>query len=328
MPGAFNVPVTELIENGRLIAPEQIARDVRGRRRRSRQADDHELRLGRHRGDAVVRARRHRQAAEGALRRLLDRMGRPARPAGRDQGLAMARLPNARTGRARHRGRERHRPRHRAASARRRLVRRGARSAEDAARAAVPRLGALGDDHRRRRRRRDRRARCGAHRARALRPARRGGLQRRHHDPPADPPAVARRLAPRHRHQPDRDVPAGARGRSGRLRASKGSIVTIASTRALMSEPNTEVLFRLQGRAARAHPCARDQPRARRAGQLREPGLDRDQRLPTSSSAATTPSIRPGASASRRMWPRSWPSCSTARNPASSPAPISWSTAA
>ena len=78
MPGALNVPVTGLIEDGRLIAPEQIARAVRGRRRRSRQAGHHELRLGRHRGDAVVRARRHRQGAEGALRRLLDRMGRAA----------------------------------------------------------------------------------------------------------------------------------------------------------------------------------------------------------------------------------------------------------
>ena len=34
------------------------------------------------------------------------------------------------------------------------------------------------------------------------------------------------------------------------------------------------------------------------------------------------------ASASRRMWPRLWPSCSTAKDPASSPGPISWWTAA
>ena len=79
MPGALNVPVTELIEDGRLIAPEQIAAEIRRRRRRSRQAGHHQLRLGRHRGDAVVRARRHRQGAEGALRRLLDRMGRRGR---------------------------------------------------------------------------------------------------------------------------------------------------------------------------------------------------------------------------------------------------------
>ena len=43
---------------------------------------------------------------------------------------------------------------------------------------------------------------------------------------------------------------------------------------------------------------------------------------------ATTCSIRPAASAGRRTSPKSWLSCSTARNPASSPAPISWWTAA
>jgi thiosulfate/3-mercaptopyruvate sulfurtransferase len=40
---------------------------VRRGRRRSGEADHHQLRLGRHRGDAVARARRDRQAAAGAL---------------------------------------------------------------------------------------------------------------------------------------------------------------------------------------------------------------------------------------------------------------------
>ena len=78
MPGAFNVPVTGLVENGRLIAPDKISREVQGRRRRPRQARHHHVWLWCHRGDAVVRARRHRQDAAGALRRLVDRMGRPA----------------------------------------------------------------------------------------------------------------------------------------------------------------------------------------------------------------------------------------------------------
>ena len=77
-------------------------------------------------------------------------------------------------------------------------------------------------------------------RARPVRPARRRRRQCRHHDPQAAAPAVARGLAPRPRHQSDRDLPARPRGRRQPLRAAKGAIVTIASTRALMSEPNTE----------------------------------------------------------------------------------------
>jgi NAD(P)-dependent dehydrogenase (short-subunit alcohol dehydrogenase family) len=58
------------------------------------------------------------------------------------------------------------------------------------------------------------------------------------------------------------------------LRKARGAIVTIASTRALMSEPNTESLLGQQRRIARAHPCARDEPCPRGAGQLRQPRLD------------------------------------------------------
>ena len=43
-----------------------------------------------------------------------------------------------------------------------------------------------------------------------------------------------------------------ARAAEKALRASGGAIVTVASTRALMSEPNTEILFRLQGRLSRS----------------------------------------------------------------------------
>ena len=119
-----------------------------------------------------------------------------------------------------------------------------------------------------------------------------------------------------------------ARAAQRPLRSAKGSIVTIASTRALMSEPNTESYCGLQGRAARADPCARHQPRARHPGELRQPRLDRHQRLQQAQAHATTPSTRRAASDDPRISPRWWPSCSIARNPASSPAPISWWTAA
>ena len=61
MPGALNVPFTEIVENGRLASPEKIAAAFAKGGRRYRQADDHKLRLRRHRRGAGARPRRHRQ---------------------------------------------------------------------------------------------------------------------------------------------------------------------------------------------------------------------------------------------------------------------------
>ncbi len=125
----------------------------------------------------------------------------------------------------------------------------------------------------------------------------------------------ARRLAPRHRHQPHLDLPGRPRGQRA-LRATKGSIVTVASSRALMSEPNTEVLCGLQGRPRGADACASPSPRPRHPRQLREPRLDRHQGL--QHAQAPRPSAAPGRprrqAAGRR--PKWWLSCSTGRNPA------------
>ena len=63
MPGAFNVPFTEIVENGRLVSPERIAQGLQESRRRHRQAGDHQLRLRRHRRDPHPRARCARQEA-------------------------------------------------------------------------------------------------------------------------------------------------------------------------------------------------------------------------------------------------------------------------
>ena len=87
-----------------------------------------------------------------------------------------------------------------------------------------------------------------------------------------------------------------ARAAQRALRSAKGSIVTIASTRALMSGPNTEVLFRLQGRSAGANPRARHQSRSRHPRQLRQPGLDRHQRI----FKAQTQGSRPASGRARR----------------------------
>ena len=82
MPGAFNVPFDRAARRRPADRAEKIAPAFAGRRRRSRQADDHQLRLRRHRRDAL-RSRSTRSASRrGALRRLLVRMGRPAGPAG------------------------------------------------------------------------------------------------------------------------------------------------------------------------------------------------------------------------------------------------------
>ena len=87
MPGALNVPGHRTDRERPADRTGENRGEVQGRRRRPRPADDHELRLGRHRGNSVVRARRDRQGAQAALRRIVDRMGQPSRPAGCDKGL-------------------------------------------------------------------------------------------------------------------------------------------------------------------------------------------------------------------------------------------------
>ena len=88
MPGAKNVPVTELIEDGRLIAPEKIKEKFAAGGVDLDKPVITSCGSGVTAATLVVRARRHRQGAEGALRRLLDRMGRTAGSAGRDERLA------------------------------------------------------------------------------------------------------------------------------------------------------------------------------------------------------------------------------------------------
>ena len=56
MPGSFNVPFGEVLKDGRLKSPEEIAAAFKRRGSRPRQADGHELRLGRDRLDPDVRA--------------------------------------------------------------------------------------------------------------------------------------------------------------------------------------------------------------------------------------------------------------------------------
>ena len=62
MPGSFNVPSSAMLENGRLASPEKLKAAFHGRRRRYRQADHHQLRLGCFGRDPVAGARIPRQA--------------------------------------------------------------------------------------------------------------------------------------------------------------------------------------------------------------------------------------------------------------------------
>ena len=63
MPGSFNVPFGEVLQDGRLASPDEIAAAFKPGRRRSRQAGRHKLRLGRHGLDPDLRDRGAGQAA-------------------------------------------------------------------------------------------------------------------------------------------------------------------------------------------------------------------------------------------------------------------------
>ena len=119
-----------------------------------------------------------------------------------------------------------------------------------------------------------------------------------------------------------------ARASQRALRSSKGSIVTIASTQRADVGAQHQILLGLKRRTAGAHARARHQPWPRHPGQLRKPRAGSPPATTPNSNAATTPSILPAGPGNPRTSHRLWRFCSTARNPASSPAPISWWTAA
>ena len=89
MPGALNVPVTELIADGRLVAPEKIAERFKAG------GVDLDKPIITSCGSGVTAATLWfaldaiGKAPEGALRRLLDRMGRAQRPADRARSQAL-----------------------------------------------------------------------------------------------------------------------------------------------------------------------------------------------------------------------------------------------
>ncbi len=67
IPGSLSVPSSELVKDGKLLPARSAQARIRRRRRRPRQAGDHELRLGGCGGHRVARAGSARQGAEGAL---------------------------------------------------------------------------------------------------------------------------------------------------------------------------------------------------------------------------------------------------------------------
>jgi len=70
-----------------------------------------------------------------------------------------------------------------------------------------------------------------------------------------------------------------ARAAEKPLRKARGAIVTMASTRASMSEPNTESYSATKGGIVALQPRSGDQSWSRHPRQLRKSGLDRDRRL-------------------------------------------------
>ncbi len=105
------------------------------------------------------------------------------------------------------------------------------------------------------------------------------------------------------------------------LRAAKGAVVTIASSRARMSEPDTESYSASKGGLGRADACAGDQPGAGCPGELHQSRLDFDQGAGAERGGKRVPpgrARRPCGGHRRTQWP-SW----SGRTAASSLAPSS-----
>ena len=104
MPGSLNLPFSEVVEHGRLKPPDSSEDDLRGACGRPRQADHHDLRLRRQRGDPGAGGRGSRRQDRGPLRRLVGRMGRARRLPGGDRPCltSSGRGVRGRTGRKRH----------------------------------------------------------------------------------------------------------------------------------------------------------------------------------------------------------------------------------
>ena len=89
MPGAQSVPASSLSKDGKLLPPEELKKRVRGSGHRSEQTGGDLLRLGRDRSRHHAGAGDARPFGQPALRRLVDRMGRAARYAGRDRTMSI-----------------------------------------------------------------------------------------------------------------------------------------------------------------------------------------------------------------------------------------------
>lgn len=118
-----------------------------------------------------------------------------------------------------------------------------------------------------------------------------------------------------------------ARAAEKPLRKAKGAIVTIASTRALMSEPDTESYSASKGGiVALTHALSISlTPDVRSIASVPAGSMSGNR---ARCAQKITSSIRPDASESPTTSPKSSASCSTESDPASSPARISLSTAA
>ena len=240
MPGALNVPSTELVEDGRLVAPERIKQIF------AAGGVDLTQPIITSCGSGVTAATLWfaldavGKEPNGAVRRLLVGMGRAQRPPDRAQAQSLIHGPSQGSGRAGHRSRPRYRPGDRAAAAQRR-VSRGRR--RPCGRGIEARLS-----------RRRHAASCSS---RVTSPTKRPPRARSRRSPTNS--AGSTRSSPmpaswcgsrcatltlaEWRKVLDTNLTAAflfARAAEKPLRAAHGAIVTIASTRALMSEPDTE----------------------------------------------------------------------------------------
>ena len=110
-----------------------------------------------------------------------------------------------------------------------------------------------------------------------------------------------------------------AKAAAADLKGTRGAIVTIASTRAHMSEPGTLAYSASKGGlVALTHALAMTLAPDVRVNCVSPGWIDSGKHGPLK--PATTRSIRWDAWGARRTWRRRWPTCSR-RRPASSPAP-------